>query len=258
MKLLSAVVVLVAALLPLACVLFWLYLGLEGDYNGLAFSWSTDTSQWQTFNWHPLLMVLAFGTLFTMSACAYKVLPMSHDAQKLVHGVLNLMALIAAAGGITVAFVFKHESGNVNMYTAHSWLGMGAFALFAAQFIGGFVSFGFPKLPPALRASVHPFHIFGGFVIYGLTSAAIFTGAMDRQYIGGGGGGSYGISSWPDLRTYSWVGLNLIAISVVLAAAVVMWVHRPPTQRELYAHQKPAAHVQEETPFAPQSQKRFY
>ena len=117
----------------------------EHGSAGFSFSWKIgedddDSAQWRTMNWHPFLMSVAFGTLFTMcmlarramvkcsraccfetrtcqprmrissyvgpvaaanhgtAACAYKVMPgMTHTQQKIVHGVLNFLALVAAS-----------------------------------------------------------------------------------------------------------------------------------------------------------------
>merc|ERR1712146_332825 len=136
----------IASLMPPAFTLLWIFFGVEGDYAGFSFSWKIgedddDSAQWRTMNWHPFLMSVAFGTLVTMSACAYKVMPgMTHTQQKIVHGVLNFLALVAASVSIFVIFEFKNKSGNMDLYTSHSWLGLLGFSLFYIQFIAGFVS----------------------------------------------------------------------------------------------------------------------
>ena len=146
---------------------------------------------------------------------------------------------------------FKIKTDNYNFYTAHSYLGLLGIVFFIIQYTVGFISFLFPKLPDKPRATVHSFHIFAGFCIYVLTLTAIFTGIADRQLIGGWGG--YGMST--SVYSYSWIGVcikiiyfflfniyfylkaNLVLIFGITVAISVFWVHRPPTNRALYAKQ---------------------
>lgn len=66
---------------------------------------------------------------------AYKTIPGTRRAQKTVHWLLHLIALLAGIIGIYAAFKFHHESGIPNMYTLHSWLGMITICLYGLQVI---------------------------------------------------------------------------------------------------------------------------
>lgn len=64
---------------------------------------------------------------------AYKTIPGTRRAQKTVHWLLHLIALLAGVIGIYAVFKFHHESGIPNMYTLHSWLGMITICLYGLQ-----------------------------------------------------------------------------------------------------------------------------
>lgn len=64
---------------------------------------------------------------------SYKALPWSHEVNKLVHLVLHAIALVLGAFGIYCAFKFHNESGIVNLYSLHSWLGLGTICLYGVQ-----------------------------------------------------------------------------------------------------------------------------
>eukprot|EP01095_Lingulamoeba_sp_RSL-Kostka_P017818 TRINITY_DN9501_c0_g1_i1.p1 TRINITY_DN9501_c0_g1~~TRINITY_DN9501_c0_g1_i1.p1 ORF type:complete len:283 (-),score=52.96 TRINITY_DN9501_c0_g1_i1:106-876(-) len=225
-------VVVFLSFLPTITVIIWLLFGL-GNYSGFAFSWSNDTidgedpgyQQWQTLNWHPLLMTISFGTLFSQAIVYYRLLPFSHNINKYIHATVQGLALLFSSIAIFVVFMFKKKSENDNMYTGHSYIGMASYVLFLLQFVIGFIAFLFPKLPDVPRKIIHSIHIPLGLLIYISTFISIGSGVVDRELIGGGGGGgSYGIDGWPDLYTYSWIGGNLVTLSLLLPATVVLYV----------------------------------
>jgi cytochrome b-561 len=66
----------------------------------------------------------------------YKVLPTwKHDTTKQIHLVLHAIALVLGAFGIYCAFKFHNESGIANLYSLHSWLGIGTICLYGTQVI---------------------------------------------------------------------------------------------------------------------------
>lgn len=64
---------------------------------------------------------------------AYKSVPGSRNSQKLVHLILHLLALLSGILGIYAVFKFKHEAGQPNMVTLHSWLGIITISLYGLQ-----------------------------------------------------------------------------------------------------------------------------
>jgi cytochrome b-561 len=75
------------------------------------------------------------NTLFILAAImVYKVLPTwNHDTTKLIHLILHAIALVLGVVGIYCAFKFHNESGIANLYSLHSWLGIGTISLYGVQ-----------------------------------------------------------------------------------------------------------------------------
>ena len=66
---------------------------------------------------------------------SYKTLPWSHDTNKMVHFILHAVALTLGSFGVNAAFKFHNESGIDNLYSLHSWVGLGAIILYGLQVI---------------------------------------------------------------------------------------------------------------------------
>lgn len=66
---------------------------------------------------------------------AYKTLPTVREAQKVFHVFLHLIAITLGIVGLHAVFKF-HEKANIrNMYSLHSWIGIGTFCLYIVQVI---------------------------------------------------------------------------------------------------------------------------
>jgi cytochrome b-561 len=64
----------------------------------------------------------------------YKVFPnLNHDTAKLTHLILHAIATVLGAFGIYLAFKFHNDSGIANLYSLHSWLGIGTISLYGIQ-----------------------------------------------------------------------------------------------------------------------------
>lgn len=64
---------------------------------------------------------------------SYKILPWSHDTNKMVHMLLHAVAFFLGSVGIYAAFKFHDESGIANLYSLHSWIGLGTICLYGMQ-----------------------------------------------------------------------------------------------------------------------------
>lgn len=64
---------------------------------------------------------------------SYKIWPWSHDTNKMVHMLLHAVALFLGSVGIYAAFKFHNESGIDNLYSLHSWVGLGTICLYSIQ-----------------------------------------------------------------------------------------------------------------------------
>jgi cytochrome b-561 len=55
------------------------------------------------------------------------------EVKKLIHLGLHAIALILGSVGIAAAFKNHNESGIANLYSLHSWLGIGVISLYGIQ-----------------------------------------------------------------------------------------------------------------------------
>ena len=58
---------------------------------------------------------------------------MSKEVKKVVHLVLHAIALALGIVGICAAFKNHNESGIANLYSLHSWIGIGVISLYGIQ-----------------------------------------------------------------------------------------------------------------------------
>jgi len=97
---------------------------------------SSDGGDAVSFNWHPLLMTLAFPVLMTEGMMAYKLEHdhgVSHGTSKRVHGSLQGASLLFAAIGVALVFANHQQKGIPHLYSAHSWLGIATLTLLVVQ-----------------------------------------------------------------------------------------------------------------------------
>lgn len=64
---------------------------------------------------------------------AYKTVPGEKKVQKKVHLTAQLIALVLGIVGVCAAFKFHDKAGIRDMYSLHSWLGIGTISLFGLQ-----------------------------------------------------------------------------------------------------------------------------
>uniref|UniRef100_A0A8D3B5A6 Lysosomal membrane ascorbate-dependent ferrireductase CYB561A3 n=1 Tax=Scophthalmus maximus TaxID=52904 RepID=A0A8D3B5A6_SCOMX len=139
----------------LACVCAW-----SGRWRG-GFAW--DGSELQ-FNWHPVLMVAGLVVVYG-NAVLYRVpLTWGHNKLpwKLLHAALMLSALVLSIVGLCAVFGFHNAKNIANLYSLHSWIGIAATALFAAQWAVGAAGFLLPCAPGSLRRLLKPVHAWMG------------------------------------------------------------------------------------------------
>uniref|UniRef100_A0A0D6R5N5 Cytochrome b561 domain-containing protein n=1 Tax=Araucaria cunninghamii TaxID=56994 RepID=A0A0D6R5N5_ARACU len=182
--------------------------------GGLAF---VSTNKAQIFNIHPVLMFIGYIFLASEAILAYKVLPGSKFVKKVVHLSLHLIALALGIVGIYAAFKFHNESGIVNLYSWHSWLGLGTICLFAIQWLVGFFSFFFPSAPDSVRASILPWHVLFGLLIYLFAIATAELGFLEKlTFLESSGLYKYGSEAM--LVNFTALVVLIFAVFVVLSA----------------------------------------
>ncbi|XP_072957772.1 probable ascorbate-specific transmembrane electron transporter 1 [Typha angustifolia] len=182
--------------------------------GGLAFE---STNKNLIFNVHPVLMLIGFIILGSEAIMSYKTLPWSHDVNKLVHLVLHAIALILGAVGIYCAFKFHNESGIANLYSLHSWLGIGTICLYGIQWIFGFVTFFFPGAAQTIRRDALPWHVLFGLFVYILALATAELGLLEKlTFLENSGLDKYGSEAF--LVNFTALVVVLFGASVVISA----------------------------------------
>ncbi|KAK9914243.1 hypothetical protein M0R45_038033 [Rubus argutus] len=143
------------------------------------FAWeATDKSL--IFNLHPFLMVLGLIILGGEAIISYKSLPFRKEVKKLVHLILHAIALALGIVGIYTAFKNHNETGVANLYSLHSWIGIGVISLYGIQWIFGFLVFFYPKGSPALRSESIPWHVVLGLLVYVLAVGNATLGYLEK------------------------------------------------------------------------------
>ncbi|XP_061373830.1 probable transmembrane ascorbate ferrireductase 3 [Gastrolobium bilobum] len=134
----------------------------------------------RVFNVHPFLMFCGFIFLAGQAILAYQTVPGDHQTQKMVHMTLHFIAIILGIVGICAVFKFHNMVNLVNVYSLHSWIGIGTFCLFGLQWLFGLV-FMLQRSPQSRAAAVAPiWHISGGRALFYMAIAAALTGLMER------------------------------------------------------------------------------
>uniref|UniRef100_A0A0D9XL98 Cytochrome b561 domain-containing protein n=1 Tax=Leersia perrieri TaxID=77586 RepID=A0A0D9XL98_9ORYZ len=186
--------------------------------GGLALG--SPTNKGLIFNVHPVFMLIGFIILGSEAIMSYKILPWGHDTNKMIHLLLHAVALLLGSIGIYAAFKFHNESGIANLYSLHSWVGLGTICLYGLQWIFGFVTFFFPGASPTLRRTALPWHVRAGLFVYILSLLAAELGFLEKlTFLQAGGLGKYSSEA---------LVVNFTALLVILlGSTVVLYVTAP-------------------------------
>ncbi|KAL9260665.1 Transmembrane ascorbate ferrireductase 1-like protein [Drosera capensis] len=138
------------------------------------------TNKTLIFNIHPVLMLIGFIILGGEAAVSYKSLPLKKEQKKVVHLILHAVALILGIVGVYAAFKYHNEAGIDNLYSLHSWIGIGVISLYAIQWIYGFIVFFYPGGSPGLRSESVPWHVAFGLFVYVLAVANAAIGFLEK------------------------------------------------------------------------------
>jgi len=226
--------------LPFIFVLVWVQSGMLSyaqsgvDLRGLAMDFGpringTDPAtgletwaypeKWRVFNWHPLLMVTSFATLYTQAALHFRLLPFGHELNKLIHMITQTLAVILSTIAIGVIVKFKeHFQGANQFYNPHGWIGITVWSFFVLQWVHGLVYFYTPAADHTSRKAYKPYHMWAGLWIYVGTCMAIVSGLAGYSWIFDG-------VDLPSTQPYHWA--CFIAMSVLVCAGCVAYHFMP-------------------------------
>ncbi|GMH28126.1 hypothetical protein Nepgr_029969 [Nepenthes gracilis] len=143
------------------------------------FAWK-GSNKTLIFNNHPVLMLIGFIIIGGEAAMAYKSLPLRKEVQKVVHLTLHAVALALGIVGIYAVFKFHDESHITNLYSLHSWFGLGIIVLYAIQWIFGFVMFFWPGGGKALKNDSRPWHVLFGTFLFTLAVGNSTLGFLEK------------------------------------------------------------------------------
>ncbi|XP_072978139.1 probable ascorbate-specific transmembrane electron transporter 1 [Typha angustifolia] len=188
--------------------------------GGLAFH---STNKSLIFNVHPVLMLIGFIIMGGEAIMSYKALPCSRDAKKLIHLILHAIALVLGCVGIYAVFKFHNESGIANLYSLHSWVGLGTISLYGFQWILGFTTFFYPGGKLSMRRSLIPWHVLFGLFVFILAVGNAELGFLEKLTF---------LESSGMLQKYGMEALliNFTAIVVILLGASVVISTVTPTR----------------------------
>lgn len=177
------------------------------------FAWEA-TNKNLIFNVHPVLMLIGLVIMGGEAIMSYKSLPLKKPEKKLVHLVLHAIALILGIIGIYMAFKNHNESGLANLYSLHSWIGIGVISLYGIQWIYGFLTFFYPGGTTALRRESLPWHVLLGIFIYILAVGNAVLGFLEKlTFLESSGIDRYGTEAFL---------VNFTAIITILFGTFVM------------------------------------
>ncbi|XP_010444670.2 PREDICTED: transmembrane ascorbate ferrireductase 1-like [Camelina sativa] len=168
-----AFVVHTLALVASVMVLYW-----SISYRG-GFAWES-TNKNLIFNLHPVLMLIGLIILGGEAIISYKWLRNEKQKKKKIHLVLHAIALILGIWGICAAFKNHNESHIPNLYSLHSWIGIGVIVLYAFQWHYSFIVFFFPRGSSTLRSNLLPWHAFLGLFVYVLAVGNSALGFLEK------------------------------------------------------------------------------
>lgn len=165
----------VLALSAVVMVMFWIYL-----LGGL--SWQYGQSK-QVFNWHPLLMIVAFNFM-TVASLSFRFRELSRPLLKWTHG----MAWVVAASCAVIAIMAVLRSHNdpisgflANLYSFHSWVGCAVIFLYVIQFAVGIFSLSSVWSSRMNTSRILLFHKLFGAVIYNGVALTILLGIQEKE-----------------------------------------------------------------------------
>ncbi|XP_038044574.1 cytochrome b561-like isoform X2 [Patiria miniata] len=200
----------VAVVLVLILAGYW-----TGHYLG-GFAWDGSAKE---FNLHPLLMILGLVFFYGDAILMFRIFRKENKTVvKVIHMLMQSIAIICGIIALKAVFRFHNKAGIPNMYTLHSWVGLPVFVLFCLQYIGGFVSFFFPKLNETRRAAVLPYHKFFGVTLLGLVCVTALTGINNKLFFAMPGG--EGKDKYSSLPSQAYVG-NFLGLAIVIYAVFV-------------------------------------
>ncbi|CAL5405027.1 unnamed protein product [Camellia sinensis] len=192
--------------------------------GGLAWDSSNKSLIFNAKIIHPVLILIGLIIIGGEAIISYKALPLKKEVKKLIHLVLHSIALILGIVGVYAAFKYHNESGIANLYSLHSWLGIGIVVLYGVQWIYGFIVFFYPGGTASVRRESLPWHVLFGLFVYILAIGNAALGFLEKlTFLESSGLAKYGSEAFL---------VNFTAIVTILFGAFVVLtsLSQPPNE----------------------------
>eukprot|EP01084_Bolivina_argentea_P302390 521938_1 len=192
-------------------VLIWL---LSEDLGGFELRNGTLTAGY--FNWHPLLMCLAFLFFMTPATSAFEVFQLKRNTNKQLHGSLQTLAIICIAAAYIIIWdchVNLSETGLAG--SMHSIAGYITMGLVGITWLMGFIMYVL-KLGGRLRGELKPLHKRMGLISLMIGYATILMGITEKanDYTG-----------WTLKIAQIIIGL-VVGVSVCISFSIIKFVDK--------------------------------
>ncbi|XP_043704991.1 probable ascorbate-specific transmembrane electron transporter 1 [Telopea speciosissima] len=182
--------------------------------GGLAFK---ATNKYLIFNIHPVLTLIGVIILGGEAIICHKSVPFSKGVKKFIHLTLHAFALILGIVGTYAAFKFHNESSIPNLFSFHSWMGIGVICLYGIQWIVGFLAFFYPGGSAGVRAQSLSPHVIFGLFLYILAVATALLGFLEKlTFLENSDVARYGTEAY--FVNFTAVVTVLFGVSIVLTA----------------------------------------
>lgn len=166
------------AFLTFVSIIIWLNLDQLGGGLGMR---SSNGVTAQYFNWHPLLMSMAFLIFMTPAILSFEIFPYPRHANKLLHAFVNTLALLAAFAGFGIILdCHNNLSSTGSFHTVHGCVGLVVLSLLAINYFLAFVLYGL-QCGGSLRTKLKPLHKRLGFCVITLGFANITLGIFEQE-----------------------------------------------------------------------------
>eukprot|EP01147_Barroeca_monosierra_P010616 gene10616-2738_t len=192
-----------AVVVRLLYVAYFILFGFLVSWTQQRFSTLGDATI--SFNYHPLLMSIAWVFCSTEAALSFRS-PGNAKRQKrkLYHATMNFISFGFSISGIVIVFLNHQQKKSNHLSTQHSWIGLATAVCMTVQFLLGYFAF-YVSNHQQWKLYVLEFHKFVGAMTY---ISALFTISLGLF-------NNYGIKS--DSNTYS------MDRCVNKTATVILW-----------------------------------
>lgn len=138
------------------------------------------------FNWHPILMTSGFIMAFIWAALSFRIFKFGKPTNKLLHIFFHSGAVICFSVGLYAVFtgnnnIDKNSSHTFypNLYSIHSWIGIGLISLYCLNFILSILIFVWNIFGDRGKSLFFEYHISMGIILIVISGIVSLSGLAD-------------------------------------------------------------------------------